>query len=316
MKRGQILVIIFLLFGFTKITAQEPANSSEKWTRIETDNKEFSMAFPPNSIIDAEDRKFGQKLRVFSFQNGVEMQLQITQSSMVPYNLKSIQPSDNTKTVSFKVGDFTILKAESQSSDRKFFRTFQIIRKDTMYFVTISAKTGMEKEISRFLFSINLQGKPLFVQKEKLNLPEETVSVSSVKTSPEVVEAFERKLEKKKINVTYEASSTNFDDEEIESLTRKAIILDRPYPVYNSNFSASVPTVEIYSAKLKVTFLANGQIGDITVLSLSNKDFTKLCIEAAQKIRFIPAQINGKPADSTQLIEYLRQKLSLPTVTR
>ncbi|MCW5959693.1 MAG: hypothetical protein KIS76_05975 [Pyrinomonadaceae bacterium] len=51
--------------------------------------------------------------------------------------------------------------------------------------------------------------------------------------------------------------------------------------------------------------LANGDIGDIIVLSRSDKEFTRSCIEAVKKIRFIPVQLDGKNVDSFQNTSFM-----------
>jgi hypothetical protein len=301
MKRTQILLTFFVLFGAARIFGQGNTAPAETWKRIESVDKEFSVALPPNAIIDAEERQYGQKFRLVAFQNGVAMELQVTKNSVK--NLpKMLEQNGKNKVSVFTVGDFSIMKMESGPSS-KFNSKFWITKKDTRYFLRLTAKTGQEKEVSRFLYSIRLQGKPLFVQKEKVDFPEETYSLSSLKTSPEVIEAFGRKLVKNKINVAYEISSEEDDDIEIDGLTRKLIVLERPYPNITPSFGRN-GEIESFFAKLKINFLANGQIGDIVVLSTGNKEFTKACLEAAQKIRFVPAQINGKTADSVGIVDY------------
>jgi hypothetical protein len=314
MNRIQILIIVFVLFGFAKISAQE-AVSADKWRRFETDDKEFSVAMPPNAVIDAEERKLDQILNIVAFQNGVEMELKIFKGDGVKELLLNRALRERNMTLVTKAGDFSILKSAPGTSS-KFQNAFWIAKKDTMYFLRVAAKTEREKEVSRFLYSVILQGKPLFVQKEKSNFPEETVSVSSLKTSPEVIEAFERKPQKNKINITYEAGVTEIDNE-IEGLTRKVIILERPFPSLNPGIANGGSTS--FTAKLKIKFLANGQIGDIVVLTITHKDFSKACVEAAQKIRFIPAQITGKNADFEEIIDYTVEIFSItstPIVVR
>jgi hypothetical protein len=67
-------------------------------------------------------------------------------------------------------------------------------------------------------------------------------------------------------------------------------------------------------AKLKVDFRADGQIGDIIAYSNSKKDFVKSCVDAARKIKFIPAQIDGKNVDATMIVAYTMQIYSTPAV--
>jgi hypothetical protein len=314
MKRAQILLIFFLLFGFDQIFAQENPVSTEKWLRIESDAEDFSVALPSNAIIDAEERKYGQILKAVAFQNGVEMELLIIKSNDDKYRRVNILPNDGRKLVSFKVGEFMIIKSEPRLPTGKFHNSFFIVKKDTTYTLSVTAKTGREKEVEQFLDSLILDGKSFAAQKEKQNLAEELVSVSALKTSAEVTEAFNRKLQKNKIKVTYEAASSDADDVETEGLTRPATILERPSPTLDASFASMGGASGIFAVKLKINFLANGSIGDITVLSVVNKEFSKACVEAAQKIRFVPAQSNGKNVDSVRIVEYTIGIFSAPVI--
>ena len=310
MKHSSILLILFLLFASTQLSAQENNAATAKWNRLESDDKSFSVAFPPSAVVDAEDRKYSQKLKVVAFQNGVEMELAIIKDPNVRERARTIRPNDSTQLSSFTVGEFSILQLKPGSTAKKFASAFWITRKDTLYFLKISAKTGQEAEVSRFLFSIKLQGKPLFVQKVKVDSPEEIVSFAALKTTPEVTEAFERKIESSKINITYEASPNELNEVEYDGMTRKVVIVERPFPASSNGYA---PTKnDMFSVRLKVNFLASGQIGDITVLSIENKEFSKACIEAARKIRFVPAQINGKNADTVEIVDYTVQIFSVP----
>lgn len=55
---------------------------------------------------------------------------------------------------------------------------------------------------------------------------------------------------------------------------------------------------------LKVTFLANGEIGPITVISGLAGGLTEQAIAAARAIRFEPAKIGSKPVSMTKTVEY------------
>lgn len=310
MKQRPLILILFLLFALTPVFAQETNVSPAKWNRIETADKEFSAALPPNLLIDAEDRQYGQKLRIVAFQNGVELEVRIIKDPTAKDRLQNIQPVSGGKINTYKFGDFSILQTESFSPLKKFDSTFWILKKNTLYSLKINAPTAQEAELSRFLYSVKLQGKPLFVQKEKVELPEELIEIGALKTSPEIIEAFERKIEKNKINITYEVASEDLNKTEIQGLTRKVVIVDRPFPALAAGFQNGLNGT--FSAKLKVNFLANGQIGDIAVLSVENKDFSKACVEAARKIRFVPAQVKGKNADSVEIVDYTVQVFSFP----
>lgn len=55
---------------------------------------------------------------------------------------------------------------------------------------------------------------------------------------------------------------------------------------------------------LRVTFLASGEIGLIDVISGMGNGLTESSIEAAKKIKFIPAMKDGKPVTVIKPVEY------------
>ena len=55
---------------------------------------------------------------------------------------------------------------------------------------------------------------------------------------------------------------------------------------------------------LKVTFLADGQVGEVTPISSMPGGLTENAIEAAKKIKFEPQTINGKPVTITKTVQY------------
>lgn len=58
------------------------------------------------------------------------------------------------------------------------------------------------------------------------------------------------------------------------------------------------------SVRLKVTFLANGQIGGITVVNGLPDGLTEQAIAAAQQIKFEPKKINGVPVSVVRVVDY------------
>ncbi|MEP6925126.1 MAG: energy transducer TonB [Pyrinomonadaceae bacterium] len=59
---------------------------------------------------------------------------------------------------------------------------------------------------------------------------------------------------------------------------------------------------------VRITFLASGEIGDITVTKSKKKlqktGLVNQAIEAAKKIKFIPAERAGKPISVVKTVEY------------
>lgn len=71
----------------------------------------------------------------------------------------------------------------------------------------------------------------------------------------------------------------------------------------NSQSSAKESQVEGI-VRLRVTFLASGEIGEIKVVSGLSKYLNEQAIAAARKIKFEPAKKNGVPYTITKNVEY------------
>jgi hypothetical protein len=306
MKITHITLFIILLTAILPAFAQDA-----KWLRIETEDKDLSVAFPQTNIIDAEKRDFGQRLRVVAFENGVEMEIKFSEESGAKERISRMFDTKAANSNLMKVGDFLVRKSEPEKLDGKnFFTSLAIARKDNFYILSVHANTGDEPEVARFLYSIRLEGKPLFVQNQQSNYQEQNINIEDLQTSADVIEAFERNSGKNKGKVTYELDSKN-PDAETDNLKHRAIILDRPFPRFRPQFENGFPIRDTsLEVKLRVQYLADGQVGDIVVLSESDKNFTDSAIDAVRDSVFIPARRGDEFVDSVQKVNFTARTFS------
>ncbi|MEP6704999.1 MAG: hypothetical protein ABJB34_09355, partial [Acidobacteriota bacterium] len=79
-------------------------------------------------------------------------------------------------------------------------------------------------------------------------------------------------------------------------------ILDAPRPPLPADFG----TLDAQgTTRLKVTFLASGEIGKIVPVTTLTNNLTELAVEAAGKIKFSPKTSNGEAVPVVKVIEYL-----------
>lgn len=308
MKISHISLFLILLFGTLTSFAQD----ANKWLRIEFENKKFSVAVPQTNIIDTKNREFNQQLRIVAFENGVEMEVHQRKSNFAADHIRDRKNSKKLNDESFTIGEFLILKpAPIISGSRSVRHSLTIIKGDVIYVLFTRSKTGEEKEVLRFLRSVRIEDQALFEQNEKTDLPEDSVSVSSLNTSPEIIEAEKRKTGKFKGKISYELQELNPEnDSETEDLSHRALIIEQPRPRFSpgANITGSIRQ---FTVRLKVQFRADGQIGDIIVLSNADKNFTKSSIDLARRIKFVPARRDSEFVDSFQIVGY--SVVSMPT---
>jgi TonB family protein len=81
------------------------------------------------------------------------------------------------------------------------------------------------------------------------------------------------------------------------------------HPPANYTLRARKDSVE-GDVKLKIAFLSDGKIGEVVDITEKNKEklseygLTANAIEAARKIKFIPAKRNGKAISVTKVVVY------------
>jgi hypothetical protein len=56
--------------------------------------------------------------------------------------------------------------------------------------------------------------------------------------------------------------------------------------------------------KVKIYFLATGQIENVEVISSTGTDHTVKVIDSLKEMRFVPAQIGGKDVDCSKVLEF------------
>lgn len=83
--------------------------------------------------------------------------------------------------------------------------------------------------------------------------------------------------------------------------TTNAHVLAKPEPAYTQ---AAKEAQIAGTVVLRAVFAADGTVNNVLVVGSLPKGLTQRAIEAARKIKFIPAEINGKPVSVFMQIEY------------
>lgn len=307
----KLLSSLIIIFAFVlSISAQEKA---AKWTRIESEDKSFSISLPPHFVVDAEKRERGQRYEINGYLNGVKMRLKVYAERNAKSRLKQARYMPGAKVREFSANGFNVKRITAEEFSKNYFETIELAADGYFYSIYVKAGSKEKEELKRFLYSINISGKQLFQQKAKPDFAEETISMGALKTNPDVFEALKRKSEKTKIKVSYEADYSDIESDDYnEKFSRPPIILERPAVSWRPEFNRDLSGNGTYVVKLKVNYLANGQIGDIISYSGTKSGFTEAYIEATRKIKFIPAQIDGKNVDAAIVEEYTLEFFTAP----
>lgn len=305
-----ISIIILTFFAICAYAQDNSKSDSEiQWTRIETADKDLSVAFPPDFIVDAEKRERGQKYKIYGFKNDVRMTFSLSKDSNAKTSFQFMRPSPTKNFNAFKKNGFEIKRISSIDTDKIYEEFIYILDGNNYYSLTLKTNDKNREEVQRFLFSIKVKNDFLFVKPQNLNYLENTISLNEVETNPEVIEAFKRKSGKNNSKVTTEISGKEEEFKSYKDYSRSLTILDRPFPSFLPKDPSSKNAR--FSINLEVEFLANGLIGNIKILNNENKSFTEACIDAVRKIKFIPAQVNDANVDSKEIINYSMETFTI-----
>jgi TonB family protein len=290
-----ISVFIFVCLVQSIAFSQEAG----KWTKITSPKGEFSALLPADFLVDNDDGEY----RAYAFRDEVTITVEIENSGRAKSKIKEYrrwQTQTDAKISSFTLGDF-IGDVHITEKDKSFSMSIYAGSSKAFYSIWVSTKNTKSAALETFLNSITLGNQTLLKQKTATNQNNEAgVSLASLKTSPSVLEAL-RRPDGQKTKVTYELQEKDETIEDTTKYSRPLFVIRRPQARYTdggrqNNVQGTV--------RLKVVFRADGQIGDITVLKKLGEGLTEQAIETARKIKFLPAEVDGKTVDVTKEVGY------------
>ncbi len=301
---------LFTIFALILCAFASPVFAQEKaeWIRIESGKKEVSVSLPPDFIVNAEPESYRKQTSIYGSFEGVEMSFRISKPENPKQTLKTIRISEDSDEVgvSFEING---LKGKNVvTAEEKIYRnTFFLASEDYFYQISVTAKLNSDQKIiqtsqvAHFINSVKVRGQQLIVPDKQSAETENTIiASSSLKSSPVVLEALKTKDAKIR-KIKYETSSDEKPTDYDKSYSRQLIILRRPFPSYSDSARQSRTSGTV---KLKVLLQANGEIGDITVLSRLDQSLEYNAVNAASRIKFLPAEVDGKPVDVFKIITY------------
>ncbi|HEX8735407.1 MAG TPA: energy transducer TonB [Pyrinomonadaceae bacterium] len=293
----KIITTLFLTFILSLVAA---AQETEKWTKIASPKGDFTAQIPPNFLVDNEDDAF----RVYAFDNQAKMTVEIEEKSDAKSRvmmMRQFPPEKGVRASQFEMGNFSG-NVFQHEKDKGILMT--IYMASSKSFISVFARANEPKEASvlNFLYSIRLNNQPLFKNARTDNqAAENAISLASLKTSPIVLSMLKIK-DADKAPVKYALEDAKKDEEEdLNKYSRPFFTLRNPRASYTDRGRENGVNG---SVRLKVLFRADGQIGEITVLQKLPDGLTEQALNAARKIKFVPAEIDGKPVDITKAVEY------------
>jgi TonB family protein len=149
------------------------------------------------------------------------------------------------------------------------------------------------------LGSIRLDDRP-FVKTSSLTADRRrVVAIESLTIDDRVLGAI--RMPDSKQSALETGTEEEYSKKDNSKYSRSLIILRKVKAIYTDNARRKRVSGKVH---LLVTFQANGELGPIKLVRSLDKGLDKAAFEAARKMKFIPAQIDGKPVDTVRPVQY------------
>ena len=278
-------------------SASHAQTSTTEWQNIISSSGDFSVSLPAGYIVQKDPS--GQT-NLFGSAGEASFEIGMLKASYAKDWLKrkkSVLPKKG-QTLELEIGD---ARARSYTfKGPNLFRTsLWIATKKGSYKVELAAPSAETDGLARIMASIRLQGKPI-VTNSRVEAPVSVtaVKIDELKTSEIVKTAMER-MQTEPIEVEIAPLSEEPEDQAVYS--RPVIIAFKQRPTYTDRARTDNAQGSILA---RVLFKANGNIGRITIIKGLPSGLNDQVVQAAKAIKFVPAEINGKPVDAEKTLEY------------
>jgi hypothetical protein len=284
-----------------------PAQETEKWTKTASPKGDFIAQLPPDFLVDNEDDAY----RVYAFHNEATMRILIDEASDAKSRLKMLRQvsgAREARVTQFDIGGFS---GKMYTYEREKSISVSIYLASSKAFITVSAwaKEESNAELKNFLYSIRANNQALFKNPPLINQDaEEPISVAALRTSPIVLSMLKIKdAEKTPVKYALEDPKKKKDDEEegdddnADKYSRPLITLRKPRASYTDTARGNNVQGIV---RLKIVFRSDARIGGITVLQKLDGSLTAEAVNAVRKIKFVPAEIDGKAVDVARVVVY------------
>ena len=273
-------LIFLLLFVLTlAVPAARPQTvDGPRWTLYTVKGERFSIALPVLPVLEtgrearAQSQKDRQRRVIKCSAKGVVYTIQIVENPKPRLTLESFIEEQTTAQKLTSERDFTLdgtAAKEFAFPDGKGLVQF-LAKEDRLYEVRAYGAPVDDPRIKTFFHYLSLKK-----QKEAIEVSE-TVQAGAIETDTESV----------------------FTGKQVDTKIR---LLKKPEPDYSPKAKSEQITGVVV---LKCVFAADGTVTNIRVIQGLPNGLTEKAIEAARKIKFIPATKDGKNVSMWMQLEY------------
>ena len=300
--RLRILLLNTLIFtAGVAVTAQPSQSTVTEWTRVRSDNGEFTVEVPKKNKHYGSKagftigRSFGDSY-VLADMNMVNAFAEGTLISVESYNafegaLNAIYERDafrkaDIETTKIKFPGYAIRQITKKTNEfymiRRYFNS-----KNQIYILTAASRTGETAALRRFLDSVE------FTPEKKKAEADKFVAMSSLPQDEPGVEI----LDDKPVPSPRPASPVGTADPASEKL----IFVHKQAPSYTGAARQKGVTGNI---RVRATFSADGWISNLSLYETLDGGLLRQTLFAVIRIKFLPQQSSGNPISVVKTLEY------------
>lgn len=295
-KQTLFFSIVFVVFALPTFGQ---TNGNQKFQKVTFDNARMSIVLPDDLVVNNDPKWKSASIRGSVGVVFVACLFQETNTGKKWLETEiegEKQPS--VEDVTYKLGSYKIRVLSLKKNN--YYLRLQAATGSRYFSIEISSSKLGDPNIERLLSSIELDGKRFF---EKSNAApfEASKSVDALElATSEIVKEALKNEQTKKAEVKY-SGDTKEEPIGARVYSRAIMMLSKPKPSYTDNARMNGVTGTV---KLLLRFEADGTIGRITVIRELPHGLTNQSISAANRIKFLPAQIEGKNVSFSKVLEY------------
>ncbi|HSU26420.1 MAG TPA: energy transducer TonB [Pyrinomonadaceae bacterium] len=291
--------LALMVFAGLMLAGFAVGQDAVEWMRVESPSGDLSFAVPASGNIVFND---DEGYRIWHQEPGVWLSVMAWRNMDGKTMIKrQMSTKAGTDAKYFEVGDFIVRQYKAPDAVTKLDYQYLTLASSKGYY-SISARVTKDTHqiYASFLNSIRLRDVPLFVG-QPLPVESRTVRMNDLQTDDFVLQAL-KQPDPKDLELEPDPGmpATPAAPVKVE-YSRDLIILRKPRTAYTPSARANRVSGNI---ALRVTFRADGQIGRVVLVKSLDKSLDREAFNAARRIKFLPAEVDGKPVEVDRVIEY------------
>lgn len=294
----QLTAVCTILLFATALYGQDIID----WQPLRSSNRDFRVTIPGKFLINSEGDRTEITVSTATLRISINKRRNVWGKNYA--QTIKFSEGENLTRQSFEVGKF-VGQRLIHSTPKRYSVSIYASSPKNYYSVNLSTSLENDPDFKRLLSSLRLDEESLFTVEgygSPTPLDSAALVIDDLPSSP-IVREFVKKPTNKDVIVKYEQIEKKIaiDSDEGNKYSRTVIILRKPYAKYTD--SARYDGIE-GTIRARVKLLENGQVGEIVVDPTLDKSLARNVAEAAKGIKFIPAEIDGKPVSATITFEY------------